>query len=70
MSDKCKNLANELCEANCLLDQTTLQLLVMKKRLEEQVKLHDLINRQIKTVGLKYDIKQVTLNASDCEPYG
>ena len=70
MSDKCKNLTNELCEANCLLDQTTSQLLDMKKRLEEQIKLHDLISHQIESVGLKYDIKQVTLDPIDGQPYG
>ena len=53
-----------------MLDQTTSQLLDMKKRLEEQIRLHDLISHQIESVGLKYDIKQVTLDPIDGQPYG
>ena len=70
MSDKCKQLDNDLCEANCMLSQTSEYLVNAERRLNDQIKLYELLRGRVEVAGLKLDLQQIKLDPLDNQPYG
>ena len=70
MSERCKQLDSDLCEANCMLTQTSEYLVRAEKRLNDQIKLYELLRGQVEVAGLKHEMQQIVLEPEDDQPYG